>query len=445
MTERAHKRALPGIAAAALLLSTVVACGGSEPVTQAPQPAPPAPAEQPEVVPESSPPTPEPSPPVAAAGELLVGYVLPSTGSLVIIGEPILNGIKMALADIVDSGHLQVRLLPGDSGTNPVIANRAVDDHLAEGVSAIIGAAASGISLSIIDKVAGAGVVQISPSNTSPSLSTYDDGGWYFRTIPPDLLHARALADLVTDEGVAVAGIIHRADNWGLNLAEELARSLEGNGVLVAASVGYDPEAASFDAEVQQLVASGADGMVLIAFDEGVSIIGAMIEAGIGPGDLPYFIPNGLASETLWERVDPNNPAVLVGAQGTFFSATPDGGEETFPERYAAFAPGAELLYAAPAYDTLIVLALASLAAGSTEAADYVGEINDVTRGGTKCTRFADCADLIAEGVDIDYDGAGGPLDFTDIGEPSIGSYDTFYFDEQGRIVIVSQVTSSIG
>ena len=374
-----------------------------------------------------------------------MGYVLPSTGSLVIIGEPILNGIKMALADIGDSGHLQVRLLPGDSGTDPVIANRAVDDHLAEGVSAIIGAAASGISLSIIDKVAGAGVVQISPSNTSPSLSTYDDGGWYFRTIPPDLLHARALADLVTDEGVAVAGIIHRADDWGLNLADELARSLEGNGVLVAASVGYDPEAASFDAEVQQLVASGADGMVLIAFDEGVSIIGAMIEAGIGPGDLPYFIPNGLASETLWERVDPNNPAVLVGAQGTFFSATPDGGEETFPERYAAFAPGAELLYAAPAYDTLIVLALASLAAGSTDAADYVGEINDVTRGGTKCTRFADCADLIAEDVDIDYDGAGGPLDFTDIGEPSIGSYDTFYFDEQGRIVIVSQVTSSIG
>ena len=141
----------------------------------------------------------------------------------------------------------------------------------------------------------------------------------------------------------------------------------------------------------------------------------------------------------------PQQPAVLVGAQGTFFSATPDGGEETFPERYAAFAPGAELLYAAPAYDTLIVLALASLAAGSTDAADYVGEINDVTRGGTRCTRFADCADLIAAGVDIDYDGAGGPLDFTDIGEPSIGSYDTFYFDEQGRIVIVSQVTSSIG
>ena len=434
--------AAAAVAATIALAATTVSCGDDSPDSTGAAPAP-APAPQPSAAGPEEPP--EPSPAAADTPELLVGYVLPSTGSVAFIGEPIINGVEMALADVNDSGHIAVQLLPGDSGTDPVIANRTVDDHLAEGVSAIIGASASGISLSIIDKVAGAGVVQMAPSNTSPTFTTYDDGGWYFRTIPPDLLHARALADLVTDEGVAVAGIIHRADDWGLNLAEELARSLERNGVIAGTMVGYDPEATAFDAEVQRLVASGADGMVLIAFDEGVAIIRAMIEAGIGPGDVPYFIPNGLASDTLWERVDPNNPAVLVGAQGTFFSATPAGGAETFPERYAAFAPDAELLYAAPSYDTLIVLALAALAAGSTDAADYVGEINEVTRGGTKCTGFADCAELIAEGVNIDYDGAAGPLDFTDVGEPSIGSYDTFYFDEQGRIVIVSQMTSSIG
>ena len=231
---------------------------------------------------------------------------------------------------------MTVRLLPGDSGTDPVIANRTVDDHLAEGVSAIIGAAASGISLSIIDKVAGAGVIQISPSNTSPSLSVYDDGGYYFRTIPADLLHARALGDLVTEEGVTAAGIVHRADDFGRNLADELAERLNANGVEVVASIDFDPEGTSFDAEVQQLLASGADGIVLIAFDEGVAVLRSMIEAGIGPADLPLFIPNGLASNTLWEAVDPTDPSVLLGAKGTFFSATPAGGETTFPERYAA-------------------------------------------------------------------------------------------------------------
>lgn len=430
------------LAASALLATVAASCGDDA----ADGPAAPAPApESPTPPPEPEPPPDPPPAPAAGAGELLVGYVLPSTGSLAIIGEPILNGVTLAMADINESGHLTVRLLPGDSGTDPVIANRTVDDHLAEGVSAIIGAAASGISLSIIDKVAGAGVVQISPSNTSPSLSVYDDGGWYFRTIPPDLLHAKALGDLVTDEGITAAGIIHRADDWGRNLADEVAARLESNGVEVAASIDYDPEGASFDAEVQQLLASGADGTVLIAFDEGAGILRGMIEAGIGPADVPLFIPNGLASNTLWEAVDPTDPSVLLGAKGTFFSATPAGGEATFPERYAALHPDAELLYAAPGYDTLIVLALAALAAGSTAAADYVGEINEVTRGGTTCSRFAECADLIAAGVDVDYDGAAGPLDFTDIGEPSIGSYDTFYFDEAGQIVIVTQITSAIG
>ena len=433
-------RQLRGAIAAVLLLGGVAtACGdGYSPAVPPPEP----PAPEPPAATESA--TPEPSP-SGDTPELLVGYVLPSTGSLTILSEPILNGIDIALSDINESGHMTVRLLPGDSGTDPVIANRTVDDHLAEGVSAIIGAAASGISLSIIDKVAGAGVIQISPSNTSPSLSVYDDGGYYFRTIPPDLLHARALGDLVTEEGVTAAGIVHRADDFGRNLADELAERLNDNGVDVVASIAYDPEGTSFDAEVQQLLASGADGVVLIAFDEGVSILRSMIEAGIGPADVPLFIPNGLASNTLWEAVNPADPSVLEGAKGTFFSATPAGGEASFPERYAAYAPDAELLYAAPAYDTLIVLALASLAAGTIESAGYVGEINDVTRGGTKCSRFAECAELIADGVDIDYDGAAGPLDFTDIGEPSIGSYDTFYFDENGQIVIVSQLTSGIG
>ena len=322
----------PGVLAALTLLAALAAsCGDGSGDAPAAVPAPAPAAESQDPAPEPEPAPSPPPGPVADTGELLVGYVLPSTGSLSIIGEPILNGIKLALTDINESGHLDVRLLPGDSGTDPVIANRTVDDHLAEGVSAVIGAAASGISLSIIDKVAGAGVVQISPSNTSPSLTVYDDGGWYFRTIPPDLLHAKALGDLVTDEGITAAGIIHRADDWGRNLADEVAARLDANGVEIAASIDYDPEGASFDAEVQQLLASGADGMVLIAFDEGAGIIGGMIEAGIGPADVPLFIPNGLASNTLWEAVDPSDPSVLLGAKGTFFSATPAGGEASSP------------------------------------------------------------------------------------------------------------------
>ncbi len=370
--------------------------------------------------------------------ELLVGYILPATGALAFLNEPMVKGLELALADITAAG-VEVTMLTGDSGTDPAVASNTADDLLAEGVSAILGAAASGISLSIIDKVTGAGVIQMSPSNTSPSFTTYDDGGYYFRTAPPDLLQAVALGDLMTDDGVSAAGILYRADDYGRNLAEALADRLEANGVAVAINVAYDPEGSSFAAEVQQLREAGVDGVTLIAFDEGANIIQTMIEADIGPSKMPLFVPDGLASTSLWESVDANDPAVLAGVKGTVPSAAPDGGEPSFPQRFADFAPGAETVFSAHAYDTLVILTLAAITAGSTEAADYVVHINDVTRVGTKCSRFAACAEMLADGTDIDYDGASGPLDFTDVGEPGAGIYDLFEYNAEGGYDVFTQ------
>jgi branched-chain amino acid transport system substrate-binding protein len=46
-----------------------------------------------------------------------------------------------------------------------------------------------------------------------------------------------------------------------------------------------------------------------------------------------------------------------------------------------------------------------------------------VTRDGTTCTTFEECKGLIADGEDIDYDGAGGPYTFGDAGEPTEASF----------------------
>ena len=387
---------------------------------------------------------PESTPSSSRVSELLVGYVLPSTGTLTHLGQTIIKGVELARDEINASGG-NVRLRPGDSGTSAEVASLTADDHLANGVSAIIGAAASGVSLSIIDKVTGAGVVMIAASNTSPSLTTYPDRGLYFRTSPTDVLRAQVLGELVTDGGVSNAGILYRADDYGENLAKSLEDRLENNGVNVGISLGYDPEGTSFDAEVQQFSEAKVDGVVLIAFNEGAQIISALIEAGIGPGSVPLFLGDGIAGGNLWEDVDPTNPAVLEGARVAAPSSAPNAeeweGEETFPARFAAYAgDGVDTMFSAHAYDTLIVLALASLKAGSTKASDFAPEINDITRGGAKCGTYLSCAELIADGQDIDYDGASGPLDFKDAGEPSAGSYDIIEFNAEGGLDVLDQV-----
>ena len=88
-----------------------------------------------------------------------------------------------------------VEYSPGDSGdTSTDTASQTVDRLLGENVDAIIGAASSSVSLTVIDKITAAGVVQFSPANTSNKLSDYADKGLYFRTAPPDILQGAVVS-----------------------------------------------------------------------------------------------------------------------------------------------------------------------------------------------------------------------------------------------------------
>ena len=91
-------------------------------------------------------------------------------------------------------------------------------------------------------------------------------------------------------------------------------------------------------------------------------------------------------------------------------------------------------------YDCAIIFGLAALQAASGDAADWAPLVVDVTRGGTKCNTYADCAELILEGENIDYDGAAGPLNFLDVGEPGSGTYDIYQINDEGVLEVLEQL-----
>jgi hypothetical protein len=117
--------------------------------------------------------------------------------------------VEMAAEEIAAAGDTMTLLIV-DDGTDAAIATTAVEGLLNADVSGIFGPAATGVSLSVIDRIAGAEVPMCSPSNTGSIFTTYDDGGFYFRTAPPDNLQGRVHADLITEDG-AQGGIAHRA------------------------------------------------------------------------------------------------------------------------------------------------------------------------------------------------------------------------------------------
>ena len=120
------------------------------------------------------------------------------------------------------------------------------------------------MTLTVIDKITGAGVTMFSPANTSPALSTYDDKGLYFRDAPPDGLQGAVVAQLVIEDGNASAYILNLDDAYGNGIAEVVNDVLTASGVEVLGVKAYDPTAASFDTEVGEVVAADPDAVVLI-------------------------------------------------------------------------------------------------------------------------------------------------------------------------------------
>jgi hypothetical protein len=223
-----------------------------------------------------------------SAEPLVIGTLLPLTGDLAFLGPPEVAGAKLAVQDINSAGGVfgqDVRLEEGDSGDATTdTATQTVDRLLQAGVNAIVGAASSGVSLNVIDRITGAGVMQISPANTSDQFTTYNDNGLYFRTAPPDVLQARALADLIAEDGNNTVGILARNDPYGTGLASNTVDDLLAGGLSEdqVVSITYDPNAANFDSEVQRMVDLNPDGIVVIGFEESSRIIQGLNENGIG-------------------------------------------------------------------------------------------------------------------------------------------------------------------
>ncbi|MGY1623382.1 ABC transporter substrate-binding protein [Geodermatophilus sp. SYSU D00965] len=234
--------------------------------------------------------SPAPAPAGTTSPEpLIIGTLLPETGNLAFLGPPEIAAAQLAVNDINAAGGVlgqQVQLIQRDSGdTTTDIATQSVDALLQAGANAIIGAASSGVSLTVIDTITGAGVLQFSPANTSDQFTTYNDNGLYFRTAPPDTLQAEALADLIIEDGNNTVGILALNDPYGTGLAENVKNNLVAAGLAEGdiQTIIYDPQAANFDSEVQQMVDFNPDAIAVIGFDESSRIIEGLNANGIGP------------------------------------------------------------------------------------------------------------------------------------------------------------------
>ncbi|HEY3894500.1 MAG TPA: ABC transporter substrate-binding protein [Pseudonocardiaceae bacterium] len=361
--------------------------------------------------------------------------MLPETGSLSFLGPPTSAGVDVAVKEINAAGGVlnnPIVSIRGDSGDDKTdTANQTVDRELGQGAQVIIGAAASGVTKLVIDKIIGAGVVEFSPANTSDEFTCWPDKGLYFRTAPPDKLQAQALAALIASDGAQRISILARNDPYGSGLADNTAENLQAAGVPQnqIQKIIYDPNATSYNTEVDDVRQFNPDAIAVIGFDESKKILTRMSEVRIGPGQKLVYGTDGNMGNALGMGLP---PGLLNGMKGTRPETKL---AATFEQRLRTDDPAlVDFNYAGESYDAVIITALAAERAKSTKGVDIASEINGITKDGEKCTTFRQCRDIIDSGGNPDYDGVTGTLDFTAAGERAVGSYAILKINAQNKI-----------
>jgi branched-chain amino acid transport system substrate-binding protein len=346
----------------------------------------------------------------AAAEEVKLGILFGFTGPIESLTGSMASAAEKAIEEVNASGKFldgsTVSAVRGDSTCiDAAAAQSAAEKMLADGVKAIIGGDCSGVTIATLTNVAVPnGLVMISPSATSPALSTTEDNGLFFRTAPSDAREGEIAADILIEKGVMSAALTYSNSDYGKGLAEAIQKAYEAKGGKITLSAAHEDGKADYTAEVGALASAGGDVLIVAGYiDQGGA---GMIRASIDTGAFSTFmLPGGMIGENL----EKNFGAELNGSYGQVPGSDSPG--MAVLDGLSAGAFDVNSPYTPESYDAAALMLLSMQAAKSSNAADWSGKVLDIANAPGEPIGPGELAkglELVAAGTDIDYQGASG-------------------------------------
>ena len=143
----------------------------------------------------------------AQADDIQLGILLGYTGPIESLAGHMADGAEAAIAEVnAAGGILDGQMVAGERADTGCIDNALATSNaerlIADGVVGIIGGDCSGVTGAILQNVAiPNGMVMISPSATSPALTTVEDNDLFFRTAPSDAREGEVMTEVLMDRG----------------------------------------------------------------------------------------------------------------------------------------------------------------------------------------------------------------------------------------------------
>ena len=347
-----------------------------------------------------------------------VGIILGFTGPIESLTPDMAAGAELAFSEASDSGKLlngsTINVIRADSTCiDSAAASSAAEGLISQGVTAIMGADCSGVTGAILSNVAVPnGVPMISPSATSPGLTTAPDNGLFFRTAPSDARGGEVLADITADKGISSVAITYVNTDYGVGLADVYEAAAEARGIEVTAKTAHEGDKADYSAEVGVLSAAGGDALAVIGYlDQGGNQI---IQGSLDSGAFDTFVlSDGMIGDSLTDTFGSD----LDGSFGSMPGSLGAGAQKF--KAYAEANGVNPSVYVGESYDAAALIVLAMALGGSDDSATVAANIMKVANGpGTKiyAGELAKGLELASAGLAVDYDGAT-DVNFTEVGE----------------------------
>ena len=373
----------------------------------------------------------------AADSEIRIGVMVGFTGPIESLAPDMAAGAELAIEEVNDSkallGGASVTPVRGDTTCVDAAAASAAAERLitADRVNAIVGGDCSGVTTAMLQNVAMPnGVVMISPSATSPALSTLEDNGLFFRTAPSDARQGQVISEVLKERGVGAVAITYTNNDYGKGLADSVATNFKAMGGTVTIEAAHEDGKGDYAAEVAALAAAGGDVLVVAGYlDQGGK---GIIQGALDTGAFETFLlPDGMIGDSLVEAIG----ADLDGSFGTV-PGTDSAGAATFADMAGAagFKAGP---FTGEAYDAAALIMLAMQAAGSADSGklkDHVMAVANAPGEKIHPGELGKALEIIAGGGDVDYVGASA-VELIGQGE-SAGNYREIAV-EGGKIVTV--------
>ena len=358
----------------------------------------------------------------ALSQDVKLGFLGGLTGPIESMAPGIVAGAQLAVdqvnaqGGILDGGALS--MITADSACDATGGANAADRLVnTENVTAIVGGLCTGETIGGAQSAGiPGGVVMVSPASTAPSLTTLEDNDLVFRTTPSDAFQGVKMAELLISKGIEDVAVTFVNNDYGAGLAEAFTQAYEAAGGTLLANLAHEDLKADYRAELGNLASSGSQNLVVLAYasSSGQTILRQALESG----NFSLFVGgDGMVGDDLFTGID---PAALDGMIVTRAGAYEGNSADVFAQLATDAGIAADAIYAPQAYDAAFLLALAIEKNGSADREGLSAALREVASAPGETVlpgEWEKAKELIAAGTDIDYEGAGGSMDFSNAGD----------------------------